>query len=190
MNLVDHQIRRIVIVNEDDKYLGIVEQEEIIFEFESGGVKNNLKMFELLLNESKAIGVDKDTTLDDTIKVMREKNFGSILVKDGYKSIGILTESDIVRLAKNNIDKSIAVKEYMHSPIFKVPMSASMEDCIKLLKEKKIRRIIVEDEKVEPILKAVADVACTETKGDGKVFVSNIEEVMDICSKECGHKVL
>ena len=50
--------------------------------------------------------------------------------------------------------------------------------------------VIVEDEKVDPILKAVADVACTETKGDGKVFVSNIEEVLDICSKECGHKVL
>ena len=40
------------------------------------------------------------------------------------------------------------------------------------------------------VLKAVADIACTGTKGDGKVFISNVEEVMDICSKECGHTLL
>jgi len=49
---------------------------------------------------------------------------------------------------------------------------------------------VVEDEKVNPILKAVGDAACTETKGDGKIFISNIEEVMDLCTKECGHTVL
>lgn len=49
---------------------------------------------------------------------------------------------------------------------------------------------VVEDEKVESIMKAVADVACTGTKGDGKIFISDIEEIMDICSKECGHTVL
>ena len=49
---------------------------------------------------------------------------------------------------------------------------------------------VVEDEKVNPILKSVGDAACTETKGDGKIFISNIEEVMDLCTKECGHTVL
>ncbi len=49
---------------------------------------------------------------------------------------------------------------------------------------------VVDDDKVNPILKAVGDAACTETKGDGKIFVSNIEEVMDLCTKECGHTVL
>ena len=49
---------------------------------------------------------------------------------------------------------------------------------------------VVEDDKVNPILKSVGDAACTETKGDGKIFISNIEEVMDLCTKECGHTVL
>ena len=49
---------------------------------------------------------------------------------------------------------------------------------------------IVEDSKVDPILTAVGNVACTNSKGDGKVFISNVEEVMDICTKECGHKLL
>jgi nitrogen regulatory protein P-II 1 len=49
---------------------------------------------------------------------------------------------------------------------------------------------IVEDSKVNSILTAVGNVACTKTKGDGKVFISNVEEVMDICTKECGHTLL
>lgn len=49
---------------------------------------------------------------------------------------------------------------------------------------------VVEDEKVDAILKAVGNAACTSTKGDGKIFISDVNEVMDLCSKECGYKVL
>lgn len=49
---------------------------------------------------------------------------------------------------------------------------------------------VVEDSKVEPILTAVANVACTNTKGDGKIFISSVDEVMDLCTKECGHRIL
>jgi len=55
---------------------------------------------------------------------------------------------------------------------------------------KSIITTVVEDDKVNSLLKAVGDAACTETKGDGKIFISNIEEVMDLCTKECGHIVL
>ena len=49
---------------------------------------------------------------------------------------------------------------------------------------------VVDDEKVDPILVAVKKIACTNTKGDGKVFISNVEGIMDICTGESGHKVL
>lgn len=49
---------------------------------------------------------------------------------------------------------------------------------------------VVDDDKVNPILTAVGNATCTGTKGDGKIFVSNIEEVMDLCTKECGHTIL
>ncbi len=46
--------------------------------------------------------------------------------------------------------------------------------------------VVVEDEKVDKIMEAIANTACTGAKGDGKIFVSNIEESTDICSKEKG----
>ena len=45
---------------------------------------------------------------------------------------------------------------------------------------------VVDDPKVDDILNAIADVACTGTKGDGKVFVTPVDDALDICSKKRG----
>jgi len=143
--MIDHNIRRVIIVDDKQKYLGVVEQEDIIFELESQNNKNELKIFEVLLNESKAYGVDKNATLETAIELMKSKNFGSILITDDSKSIGILTETDILNLVKQNIDKKQIVKNYMHSPIYKVSIQSSVDDCIALMKSKGIRRVVVEE---------------------------------------------
>jgi len=49
---------------------------------------------------------------------------------------------------------------------------------------------VVEDAKVDAVLKAIADVACTREKHDGKIFISNVEDVLDICTKERGEQSL
>jgi nitrogen regulatory protein P-II 1 len=51
---------------------------------------------------------------------------------------------------------------------------------------KKIVMVVVDDSKADDIMEAIANIACTGTKGDGKIFVSNIEESTDICTKEKG----
>jgi len=155
--MIDHNVRCVIIVDDKHKYLGVVEQEDIIFELESHRDKNQLKIFEVLLSESKAYGVEKNTTLETAIELMKSKNFGSILVTDEGKSVGILTETDILNLVKQNIDKNQIIKDYMHSPIYKVSIQASVGDCIALMKSKGIRRIIVEEvtqvgEKVDYII--------------------------------------
>ena len=45
---------------------------------------------------------------------------------------------------------------------------------------------VVDDPKVDEILDAIANVACTGTKGDGKVFVTDIVDALDICTKKRG----
>jgi len=45
---------------------------------------------------------------------------------------------------------------------------------------------VVPDFKVDVVLDAIANVACTGSKGDGKVFVTNVEDALDICTKEKG----
>ncbi len=45
---------------------------------------------------------------------------------------------------------------------------------------------VVDGPKVEDVLKSIASVACTGTKGDGKVFITGIEDALDLCTKKRG----
>lgn len=45
---------------------------------------------------------------------------------------------------------------------------------------------VIEDPKLDDVLNAIANTACTDTKGDGKVFVTSVEDALDICTKKRG----
>ena len=45
---------------------------------------------------------------------------------------------------------------------------------------------VVDDPKLDEILDAISSAACTGTKGDGKVFVTNIDDALDLCTKKRG----
>jgi len=45
---------------------------------------------------------------------------------------------------------------------------------------------VIDDTKLDDILNAITNVACTGTKGDGKVFVTAVDDALDICTKKRG----
>ena len=49
---------------------------------------------------------------------------------------------------------------------------------------------IVDDSKVDAIISAITGAASTGSKGDGKIFISTIDETVDIGSKEKGAQAL
>ena len=45
---------------------------------------------------------------------------------------------------------------------------------------------VVDDPKLDDILTAISNTACTGTKGDGKVFVTTVDDALDICTQKRG----
>ncbi|MBS1268290.1 MAG: putative nitrogen regulatory PII-like protein [Nitrosopumilus sp.] len=45
---------------------------------------------------------------------------------------------------------------------------------------------VVDDPKLDEILNAISNVACSGNKGDGKVFVTPVDDALDICTKKRG----
>ncbi|HJJ22988.1 MAG TPA: P-II family nitrogen regulator [Nitrosopumilus sp.] len=45
---------------------------------------------------------------------------------------------------------------------------------------------VIDDPKLDEIIAAITSVACTGTKGDGKIFVTSIDDAFDICTKKRG----
>lgn len=50
--------------------------------------------------------------------------------------------------------------------------------------------VIVDDSRVEQVISAITNAAGTGSKGDGKIFVTPVEEVVDIGSKKKGISAL
>ena len=49
---------------------------------------------------------------------------------------------------------------------------------------------VVDDSKVDSVISAILEAGYSGTKGDGKIFVTNVDDAVDIYSKEKGSKAL
>jgi len=89
--------------------------------------------------------VSPETSVIDALKYMAEKQIGALLVLDGDQIAGIVSERDFVRkIAKTkSCSPESTVRDYMTTEVFTISPSQSIEDCMKLMTEKRIRHLPV-----------------------------------------------
>lgn len=100
----------------------------------------------LLEKKSKElISVSPDTVIRDAIAKMADKSSGTALVMDGNKLIGILSERDFIRkiYLKDLCGKGVKVSEIMSSKLTTVTADTTLESCMNLMTDKRIRHLPV-----------------------------------------------
>ena len=106
----------------------------------------------LLHHKSAALwSVAPEATVFEAIKLMAEKNIGSLLVLSGDKLVGVFTERDYTRKValQGKTSKDTRVREVISSEVVTVTPQHSIEDCMKLMTEKRVRHLpILEGGKV------------------------------------------
>jgi CBS domain-containing protein len=111
----------------------------------------------LLHQKSPALwSVTADTTVFNAIKLMAEKNIGAlpVLTADG-KLAGILTERDYTRKValQGKSSRETLVREIITREIITVTPEYTVEDCMRLMTEHRVRHLpVVEDTKVTGII--------------------------------------
>jgi CBS domain-containing protein len=87
------------------------------------------------------------TSVFDAVKLMAEKNIGALLVMEGEKVVGIITERDyarkIVLMARSS--KETPVRDIMTSPVMYVCPDQTSEECMMLMTENRLRHLPVMD---------------------------------------------
>ena len=88
-----------------------------------------------------------DASVLDAVKAMVEANVGSLLVTDGGEIAGIVTERDYLRRAAlaGRADDATPVREIMSAPVICVTPETSIEECMALMTERRIRHVPVVD---------------------------------------------
>lgn len=88
-----------------------------------------------------------DLPVDQAAAIMRDRGVGSLIVVDGTKAIGILTERDIVTkvAAGNREPASVRVRDVMTSPVISVHPHEDVEEAARRMSARRIRRLPVVD---------------------------------------------
>jgi CBS domain-containing protein len=104
---------------------------------------------EILDNKGREIfSVTPDTTVFEALKLMAEKNIGAVLVLEGTKLVGIMSERDYARkiALKGKFSKEVPVKEIMSSGVICVGSEQTINNTKAIMISKRIRHLPVLEE--------------------------------------------
>ena len=124
--------------------------------------------------------VPSDTIVYNAIELMFEKTIGALLIIDNGKFVGIFTERDYARklALKGKSSKDTLIREVMTERPITVTLDTTIENCMKIMSEKKIRHLpVVESDKDDKLvgLISVGDVVKFIIE-EQKFIIENLEQ--------------
>jgi len=89
--------------------------------------------------------IDDTATVYDAVKRMVDRNAGSLLVLDGARIAGIITERDYLRqiVLQGRTSRTTLVGEIMTANVVVIGPEHSLEECMAIMTEKRIRHLPV-----------------------------------------------
>jgi CBS domain-containing protein len=91
----------------------------------------------------------------DAVKMLSERSVGALLVMEGEKMVGIITERDYARkvILAGKSSKQTQVKDIMTQRVLWVSPERTIEECMALMTDKKVRHLpVVENTQVVGIV--------------------------------------
>jgi CBS domain-containing protein len=116
---------------------------------------------------SEVFSITADVAVFEALKLMAQHNTGALMVVNGKKVEGILSERDCVRKVElmGKTAKGTTVGEVMTDKVIYVEASQPLEECMALMIDKNIRHLPVFDDKellglisVRDVLREMVDV--------------------------------
>lgn len=102
----DEKVRRLPVVNKEDKLVGIVLEKDLLYA--SPSPATSLSVYELNYLVSRitveslmtrdVVTVSEDTSLEEAARIMADNNIGGLPVMRNDKLVGMITESDLFKV--------------------------------------------------------------------------------------------
>jgi CBS domain-containing protein len=107
------------------------------------------RVAEILEEKGRSVlEIDADASVFEAVQRMVEMNVGSLLVTAGGEITGIVTERDYLRRVTldGRTDRETPVREIMSSPLIVVTPETTIDECMGLMTDRRIRHLPVVDE--------------------------------------------
>jgi CBS domain-containing protein len=91
--------------------------------------------------------IDADASVSEAVRQMVQANVGSLLVTENDEVAGVVTERDYLRrvAVEGRKDRETPVREIMTSPLVVVTPQTSVDECMALMTNRRIRHLPVVD---------------------------------------------
>ena len=92
--------------------------------------------------------VHPDATVYEAIELMSLKEVGALMVMEGPHVVGVVSERDYARnvILKGRLSKDTLVREIMSTNIVHVRLENTVQECMELMTEERVRHLPVMEE--------------------------------------------
>jgi CBS domain-containing protein len=100
----------------------------------------------ILKQKGKAISfIASDVTVYEALETMADREIGALLVMDGDRLVGLLSERDYARkiILKGRASRDTKVAEIMNSPAITIRCDCSVQDAMRTMTERRVRHLPV-----------------------------------------------
>lgn len=145
-------------VDSTDKYMVIVEEDELIGILSYTDIINNIdpkilmkrQTIGALILQYKATTAYENTSTIQAIRLMKDNNSDSIIIiDDEHKALGIFTTKDFINLIHLNSDLHKPISLYMTKPVSTLSEISTISEAIDFIRDKHFKRIVVTNENDE-----------------------------------------
>jgi CBS domain-containing protein len=94
------------------------------------------------------VTIGPDESVYRAIALMAEQHIGALLVMSGTRIAGIISERDYARkvVLQDRSSKTAAVREIMTSPVLTGRLGQSVQECMALMTERRVRHLPILDD--------------------------------------------
>jgi signal transduction histidine kinase/ActR/RegA family two-component response regulator len=144
MNILSSGYEYVCLVDLDNQLKGIVSYSDLISSLDPKSLAETRKMGELL-SGSIYLQIDSFESVKNVLKKMEEFKQNVCIVYEDNIPKGMISRSDIIKLIAKKQDLNLTAIEIASKPLHTIPSSISVENGLKISKEKGYKRIIVAD---------------------------------------------
>ena len=143
--LSTYKIRHLVVVDNANKLCGVATQSNIVDHLGYEYFIEFKKIYQVMTRD--LVTIPKHHTVVQTFKEMAKTSTSCLVIAENERPMGIVTERDLTRLLISGARiEELEVKDIMTHPVQTSHMTLPLLDAARIMKESRIRRIVVVDE--------------------------------------------
>lgn len=104
---------------------------------------------------AEIFSISPDATVFEAVEMMANKNVGALLVIENDKLVGLISERDYTRkvMLRGKRSRDTKVSEIMSSNLTVIPPNEPVEQCLRLMTEKRFRHLpVIDGDKVVGVI--------------------------------------